>query len=110
MSASLEPRLYSWLVVIPLEFPTAGFQATRNLNWNGIEANRITKIREQFTNAGFKLVEMPMDYYNPNSKRRFKAKHEHAAAMTVLLLGMPVSPWGLAPFTVVDENHYEENV
>lgn len=107
MSASLEPKLYSWLVEIPLTNPPPGrsLLATR---WSVEDSIRVTKIRSQFTEAGFKLVEMPMDYYNPSSKRRFKAKHEHAAAMTVLLLGIPVSPWGLAPFTVVDENHYKE--
>lgn len=105
MSASLEPKLYSWLVEIMLEFPTVGFQATRSLNWNQAEANRVTKIREKFTEAGFKLVEMPMDYYNPNSKRRFKAKHKHAAAMTMMLLALKDTQ-----FTVVDENHYEETI
>lgn len=105
MSASLEPKLYSWLVEIPLSDPDPGFRETWVVRWTHAESNKVTKIREQFVEAGFKLVEMPMDYYNPSSKRRFKAKHEHAAAMTVLLLGMPVSP-----FTVVDENHYKETI
>lgn len=103
MSASLEPKLYSWLVEIPLSDPDPGFRETRVVRWTHAESNKVTKIREQFVDAGFKLVEMPMDYYNPNSKRRFKAKHEHSAAMTMMLLSLKETQ-----FTVVDENHYQE--
>lgn len=100
MSASLEPRLYSWLVEIPLEMPPSTFRATGTVSWTADQRRKVEKIRKKFTQAGFKLVEMPMDYYNPSSKRRFKAKHEHSAAMIMLLLESP-NPM----FTVVDENH-----
>jgi hypothetical protein len=75
MLITLEPKLNTWRIHV-----------RSALQWSRPSDLMIRAVKRTFESLGFRIVELPSEYYNPTARNRFLVKHEKPSAMTLWLL------------------------